>query len=338
MYYLCVDTLVKYCKQIGMGPLFARTINDLRQDFQRWPDFHKSSRHATHYPHGVIELMPCADDTYYAYKYVNGHPGNPQHGRLSVFGLGMLSDVASGYPLLLSEMTLLTAIRTAATAALAADYLARAESSHLAIIGTGAQAEFLALAINQVRPLTKVSYFDKEAKAMQKFAANLANQSFVLQSAHDIRSAIQNADIVVTATAAKQQNHLIVEDMIEPGQCYLALGGDCPGKTEFDPNVLRRCTVVVEYLPQSLIEGEIQQVGADCVHAELWELINGSKTGRQSATEITLFDSVGFALEDFSILKSLYLAIKQGELTPTGTLDMVPNLSDPKNLFGLLSP
>lgn len=147
MFYLSVDTLAQYCHQTGIDHLLCRTIAQLREDFGRWHAFHKSPRHATHYPHGVIELMPCADDTYYAFKYVNGHPGNPQQGKLSVFGLGMLTDVASGYPLLLSEMTLLTAIRTAATAALAADYLARAESNRLGIIGTGAQAEFLILAI-----------------------------------------------------------------------------------------------------------------------------------------------------------------------------------------------
>lgn len=336
MYYLSVDTLAHYCRQVGIDSLLARGIAQLREDFGRWQAFHKSPRHATHYPHGVIELMPCADNTYYAFKYVNGHPGNPQQGKLSVFGLGMLTDVASGYPLLLSEMTLVTAIRTAATAALAADYLARPDSRHLGIIGTGAQAEFLILAINQVRPLQQITYFDTDAYAMDKLATNLTNQAFTLTRAPSIQEAMQHADIVVTATAAKQHGQLIDTALLQAGQCILALGGDCPGKTELTPAAVERCRVVVEYLPQSLIEGEIQQLGAEAVWAELWELVSGEKTNSYAADDIMLFDSVGFAMEDFSLLKLLYLAIQQGELQPTGELDMIPRPENPKNLFGLI--
>ena len=100
-------------------------LGTLEKDFGRWHEFLLSPRHATHYPHGVIELMPCADQQFYDFKYVNGHPGNPLIGRLSVVAIGLLSDVVSGYPLMISEMTLLVAFRTAATDVLAVKYLAR---------------------------------------------------------------------------------------------------------------------------------------------------------------------------------------------------------------------
>ena len=116
----------------------------LHQDFVRWDEFDKQPRLATHYPWGVIELMPISDATLYAFKYVNGHPGNPARGRASVVALGVLAEVATGYPLLLSEMTLLTALRTAATSALAADLCARPEASRMALIGAGTQAAFQA--------------------------------------------------------------------------------------------------------------------------------------------------------------------------------------------------
>ena len=95
---------------------------------------------------GVIELMPICDDEYYAFKYVNGHPYNPQSNKLTVVAVGMLSQVKDGYPLMISEMTLLTALRTAGTSALAARYLAKPNSKVMAMIGTGSQSEFQVIA------------------------------------------------------------------------------------------------------------------------------------------------------------------------------------------------
>lgn len=187
-----------------------------------------------------------------------------------------------------------------------------------------------------MRPLQQVSFFDTDTDAMDKLAANLSVQPFTLTRATSIHAAMQHADIVVTATAAKQHGQLIEAAMLQPGQCVLALGGDCPGKTEFTKAAIERCRVVVEYLPQSLIEGEIQQLGADAAWAELWELVSGQKTIEQRNDEIMLFDSVGFAMEDFSLLKLLYLAIQRGELVPTGELNMIPTPQNPKDLYGLI--
>ena len=137
-----INTLIKIINRVGLNTFYLELIKTLEEDFARWDEFYKSPRHATHYPQGVIELMPISDKQWYSFKYVNGHPSNTHQNKLCVVAVGMLSDAQNGYPLLLSEMTLLTALRTAATGALGAKYLARKNSSNLAIIGTGAQAEF----------------------------------------------------------------------------------------------------------------------------------------------------------------------------------------------------
>jgi ornithine cyclodeaminase len=107
-------------------PQTLRGMRDaIAEDFARWADFDKSARVANHSTHGVIELMPIADDTLYSFKYVNGHPKNTGLGLSTVMAFGVLADVATGTPLLLSELTLTTALRTAATSALAAQTLAQ---------------------------------------------------------------------------------------------------------------------------------------------------------------------------------------------------------------------
>ncbi|MCW8956997.1 MAG: ornithine cyclodeaminase [Gammaproteobacteria bacterium] len=335
MKVITIEVLRKMIEQLGIEPFLRRLIDVLEQDFSHWDEFNKSPRHASYFDQGVIELMPCSNRQFYSFKYVNGHPKNPQQGKMSVVALGVLADVATGYPLMLSEMTLLTALRTAATAALAAKYLARKESSHLALIGTGAQAEFQALAFSCVCPIKTVSYFDTDAQAMKKFEANMKQSFSSLLPCADVKQAVKDADIVVTATAAKKQVELFEISDLKPGTHVHAMGGDCPGKTEFSKQLLEHARVVVEYLPQTLHEGEVQQLDESATYAELWQLVNGTKSGRVNASELTLFDSVGFALEDFSALRLVYQLTD--ELGCSESLSLLPELNNPKNLFSLLS-
>jgi len=330
-----INTLVRIIQSVGLDEFFLKLIHNLEEDFARWEDFYKSPRHATHYPQGVIELMPISDKDLYSFKYVNGHPINTRDNKLCVVAIGMLSDARNGYPLMISEMTLLTAFRTAATGALGAKYLARKESKNLAIIGTGAQAEFQIRAFNTLFPIEAVTFYDIDAEAMNKFSHNLAMQNFQLLPCSTIRQCVKNADIIVTATAAKKRVNLFSLDDLKPGAHIHAMGGDCPGKTEFDAQTLKHSKVVVEYLEQSLLEGEIQQGDQSMVYSELWEIVKGNKPARENAQEFTFFDSVGFALEDYSILRLVYqLANEQSVGTAA---DLIPQLDDPKNLFGLLN-
>ena len=334
MKILTVDDVVQLIKLVGLESFIEAAIEALRSDFMRWADFHLSARHAVHFSQGAIELMPCADENFYAFKYVNGHPRNTSTGKLSVVATGQLSDSETGYPLMLSEMTLLTAIRTAAVGALAAQYLARDNSHSMAIIGTGAQAEFQVAAFNQLFELQSLFYFDIDPTAMQKFTQNLSYMPVSMNPCQTITDAVSNSDIVVTATAAKMRQNLFETYDIQPGTHIHAMGGDCPSKTEFSAELIKQCKVVVEYRPQSIEEGELQQCPDYPVYAELWELIAGKKTGRVNQQEITLFDSVGFALEDYSILRVVYAYAQQYALGTETYL--IPELTDPKNLFGLL--
>ena len=320
--------------QLGLDNFNNLLLDALEEDFSRWQEFQLTPRHATHYPHGVIELMPSADDRLYSFKYVNGHPKNPQQGKLSVVALGMLADVATGYPLMLCEMTWLTALRTAATTALGARYLARGDSEVLAIIGTGAQAEFQALALKGVCPVKTVRYFDIDPKAMNKFNCNMQGRVAQLIPCRSAAEAVQGADLIVTATAAKHQARILSQTMLSPGVHIHALGGDCPGKTELDAALLDQAKIVVEYTPQSQQEGEIQNRPDTAIHAELWELITGQRPGRESAQELTLFDSVGFALEDYSALRLVYRLAREHDIGDK--IEMIPDLADPKDLFGAL--
>jgi len=331
---LTVTDIKKLVSKVGMREFFIALVDEIEKEYTRWDLFQKSPRHATHVEGGVIELMPACDDEFYSYKYVNGHPKNTKDNKQTVIATGGLSSIDTGYPLLVSEMTLLTAFRTAATSALAAKYLARSDSNVFGFIGTGAQSEFQVMAFDALFDLKQVRYFDIDAKAMEKFSKNLTSQHFELVACSDAQNTIEGVDIITTATAAKKQAQILSNDWINPGLHINGIGGDTPGKTEFSTDVLKRCKIVVEFLGQSQMEGEIQQDKNIHVYAELWELASKKKKGRESDDEITFFDSVGFAIEDFAVLKLVErLAKKHGVGTQ---MDLVPTIDDPKDLFGVL--
>lgn len=333
--YIGVRDIVRLIRTTGLEPLLTELTEYIRQDMMRWERFEKSERLAVYSPDGVIELMPTSDGEFFSFKYVNGHPRNTASGKLTVTAFGVLSDVASGYPLLLSEMTVATALRTAATSALAASILARPDSRTMALIGLGAQAEFQALAFKAVAGIRHLRVFDRDPAATAKFKRNLERAGLTITQAVSIEEAVYGADIVTTATAAKARAAILTPALVAPGIHINAIGGDCPGKTELHPDVLRQARVVVEYAPQSRIEGDIQQLEADFPVVELWRILCGRDEGRQMPGQITVFDSVGFAIEDFSTLRFLHELSKR---SPGGaTIDLIPELDDPKDLYALLN-
>ncbi len=334
--YVGVSDAASMVAAIGVGPFLARLARYIRADYARWHDFDKSPRPACHSHLGVIELMPIADRHAYAFKFVNGHPANTRAGKLTVTAFGALADVATGYPGLIAEMTLMTALRTAATSAFAASLMARPESRTMALLGAGAQAEFQALAFHVILGVDTIRLYDPDPHAIAKVMRNLARVRDLdivpALSAHD---AVDGVDIVTTVTASKSKETILTPPMVRPGMHINAVGGDCPGKTELHPDILRNARVVVEYLPQSRIEGEIQQLAPDIVVPELWQVLDGTEPGRASATEITVFDSVGFAIEDFSTLRLVNDVAEETGLF--SVLDLVPELPDPKDLFSLVA-
>jgi len=325
----------------GIARFIEELVTEIEADFLRWDAFEKSPRHATHSSVGVIELMPASDGQLYAFKYVNGHPKNTQAGLLTVTAFGVLADVQTGYPLLLSELTLTTALRTAATSVLAAQRMARAGSRVMALIGNGAQGEFQAIAFHHLLGIRELRLYDTDPAATHKLERNLARLRLpglqVVRCA-STAAAVEGADIITTATADKRNARILTPGLIVPGVHLNAVGGDCPGKTELHRDILLRpdVRVVVEYEPQSRIEGEIQQVDASYAVTELAAVLAGRVAGRAHDGEVTVFDSVGFALEDFSALRYLR-RLHQEERGARPQVDLLPALEDPKDLFGLLS-
>ncbi len=331
--FVSVDSMMKLVLRLGVERVLHDLVTEIEADFRRWPLFDKTPRIASHSDVGVIELMPTSDGETYGFKYVNGHPANMKKGLQTVTAFGLLADVATGYPVLLSEMTILTALRTAATSAMAAKWLAP-QTDRMALIGNGAQAEFQALAFQQICGIREVRLFDIDPAATAKCARNLAGRGLTVTACRTAEEAIQGAGIITTVTADKTCATILTDNMVGAGVHLNAVGGDCPGKTELHRDILLRSSIFVEYPPQTRIEGEIQQLAPDHPVTELWRVIAGEVPGRTSAAEITLFDSVGFAIEDFSALR--YIRARALETGLYDTLDMIADPDDPRDLFGMI--
>ncbi len=336
--FVSVDHMMKIINRIGVEESLRGIAACIEADFRRWSHFDKTARVAAHSPMGVIELMPCSDGEQYAFKYVNGHPKNMKEGLQTVTAFGVLSDVDSGYPVLLSEMTLLTALRTAATSAVVAKFLARDNSHCMALIGNGAQAEFQALAFKTLLGIDKLRLYDVDLYASEKCAENLAGLGFTIEICESAESAVNSADIITTVTADKQNATVLNDNMVGSGVHINAIGGDCPGKTELQKELLTRAEIFVEYTPQTRIEGEIQNLPKDYPVTEFWQVISGETLGRTSAEQITLFDSVGFATEDFSALHYIHAQIQHPHMSDVyQDLDMIADPDEPRDLFGMLA-
>ncbi len=332
--FVDVPHMKKWVAATGLASIFHGMAAYLEQDFKRWHEFEKAPRVASHSPVGVIELMPTSDGLQYGFKYVNGHPGNPTVGLQTVTAFGVLSDVATGYPQMVSEMTLLTALRTATTSAFVAKLLARQDSTTMALLGTGSQAEFQSIAFRELVGIRSLRIWDTDPAAMDKFERNAAHFGIDIYRATSAADAVAGADIITTCTADKAYATILTDDMVVPGVHINAIGGDCPGKTELETEILHRADVFVEFEPQTRIEGEIQHLDEAHSVTELWEVINDQAPGRTSREQITVFDSVGFAIEDFTALRYLNDAVTGTDFSTE--IDLIADPRDPKDLFSLV--
>ena len=332
--FVSVDDMMRLVLDTGIERMLCDLADYIEADFRRWESFDKTPRIAAHSEEGVIELMPTSDGQAYGFKYVNGHPKNTRSGRQTVTAFGVLADVDTGYPLLLTEMTILTALRTAATSAMVARHLAPKGARTMAMIGNGAQSEFQCLAFKAVCGIDTVHIYDLDPGATRKLERNLAGRDLTVRPCSSAQAAVEGAQIITTCTADKQFATILTDNMVGAGVHINAIGGDCPGKTELHRDILTRSDIFVEYPEQTRIEGEIQQLAPDHPVTELWRVITGQVAGRTSERQITLFDSVGFATEDFSALR--YVRDRLGELPYFVGLDLLADPDDPRDLFGML--
>jgi len=332
--FVSVDHMMQLIHHIGVQDMMRGLASYIEDDFTRWERFDKTPRIASHSAEGVIELMPTSDGETYGFKYVNGHPKNTADGLQTVTAFGLLADVDTGYPVLLTEMTMLTALRTAATSAMVARALAPSGTKTMAMIGNGAQSEFQSLAMQAIVGINEVRLYDIDPAATAKCAANLADSGLKVTACATAEDAIEGAQILTTCTADKAYATILTDNMVGAGVHINAIGGDCPGKTEIAPAILRRGDIFVEYPPQTRIEGDIQQLDADHPVTEIWQVLTGVAPGRVSDKQITIFDSVGFAIEDFSALRFVRDRIEGTAFYQP--LDLLADPNDPRDLFGML--
>ncbi|WP_422384466.1 ornithine cyclodeaminase [Roseibium album] len=332
--FVSVDDMMRNIRTIGVEKAIVGIAEYIEQDFLRWESFDKKPRIPAHAPQGVIELMPTSDGETFGFKYVNGHPQNVREGLQTVTGFGVLSELSTGYPVLFTEMTILTALRTAATSALAAKYLAPAGSTTMAIIGNGAQSDFQSLAFKEMLGITEIRAYDIDPEASIRLARNLADSGLNVTICKTPEDAIEGAQVVTTVTADKKYATILTDNMVGSGIHINAIGGDCPGKTELHKDILLRSDIFVELPEQTRIEGELQQLQEDHPVTELWQVYAGKAPGRTSDDQITLFDSVGFAIEDFAALRYI-----RDLLPRTGhfeKLDLLADPDDPRDLYGMV--
>lgn len=333
--FVSVATMSKLINNFGIEASIKAILNRVENDYKRWHLFEKSARYASHSENGVIELMPVSDGNMFACKYVNGHPINTKLQLQTVAAFGVLADVATGYPILLSEMCVLTALRTAATSAMVAKHCAPSNADTLALIGNGAQSEFQALAMKAVLGIQHFRLFDIDRAASEKTYNNLQGLDINVVICSSAAEAVQGAHIITTCTADKKNATVLHNDMIGQGVFINAIGGDCPGKTELDSEILLRADkIFVEFEPQTRIEGEIQQLPADFAVTEFHQVVKQQLCGRDNDQQLIIFDGVGFASEDFSALVFLRdLLLQQPEHQ---VLNLITQQTDPRNLFAVI--
>jgi ornithine cyclodeaminase len=306
---------------------FKGLVETLRRAFREGAIQPVRHHHTIERPDGAAStllLMPAWTDFNAAGTSAGGHigvkvvtvsPDNNEIAKPAVMGLYLLLDGKTGEPQVLIDGQRLTQWRTTCASALAASYLAREDASRLLIIGAGALAPFLARAHSAVRPIRQVRIWNRTFANAEKVAATLKAEGMEAEAVDNLERALGNADIVSSATIATTP--LVKGALLKPGTHIDLVGGFAPGMRESDDDAIRRARVYVDTRAGATKEaGDIVQplasgvLKAEDIVADLYELARGEKPGRGSADEITLFKSVGAAIEDLAAGVAVYEVLK----------------------------
>jgi len=304
---------------------FAGLVEALRTIFRDGAVQPVRHHHTIERPDGAAStllLMPAWTDFNAAGTSAGGHigvkvvtvsPDNNAVGKPAVMGLYLLLDGKTGEPQALIDGQRLTQWRTACASALAATYLAREDASRLLVIGAGALCPFLAKAHSAVRPIEEIHIWNRTLANAEKAAEALRKDGLNASAVSDLDAALAQADIVSSATISTEP--LVKGARLKPGAHVDLVGGFTPNMREADDEAIRRAKVHVDTRAGATREaGDIVQplasgvLGQDAILADLFELTRGEKPGRRSAEEITLFKSVGAALEDLAAGIAVYEA------------------------------
>jgi len=219
----------------------------------------------------------------------------------AIKGAILLHDMTNGDLLAILDSGHITAVRTGLAGAIGADVLARKDASRVAIIGAGMQGRVQLRSLVLVRKIQSVQVFDASPEAAKRFAGERHDGiETSIHVAPNIEEAVTDADIIVTSTWASKP--FLFEGMVQPGAHITTLGPDQPGKAEVDAGLIRKSLFACDDRDLAVEMGAIGGVGlgADAIHAEIGEVIAGTKTGRSSADQITIFGSVGLAFQDLA--------------------------------------
>lgn len=265
----------------------------------------------------TLLLMPAwtnADDRYLGCKIVSVFPGNAAVGQPSVYGSYILMSGETGEPLAVMDGRILTTWRTAGASALASHYLSRGDAEHLVMVGAGALAPHLVRAHASVRGIRRVTLWNRSRARAESLAARLGQNGLDIIVADDLERAIRAADIVSCATLAQQP--LVRGEWLGPGVHVDLVGGFTPAMREADDEAVRRARVYVDTRAGALKEaGDLVDPirrGVICaadVQGDLFDLCRGKVKGRRSPGEITLFKSVGTAIEDLAAAMLVWRAL-----------------------------
>jgi len=273
---------------------------------------------------GLMLAMPAyvAPDgaaPFYGLKAVLVHPGNAARGLESHQGAVLLFSGETGEPLAVMNAAAITAIRTAAVSGLATRLLARDDAGDCAIIGAGVQARSHLAAMAAARSLRRVRVAGRSADNVRRLVeTSQPGAPFPIEAAASVAEAVRGADIIVTATSATEP--VLRRDWIAPGTHINAVGAYTPATREIDAATVAAARLFVDQRESALSEaGEVilpMQAGAfgpEHIQAELGELVIGSRPGRGSAEEITLFKSLGLPVEDAAAAEHVYRkAVERG--------------------------
>lgn len=273
-------------------------------------------------PDAMLLLMPAwsdaataiAEDAVMGVKIVSVVPGNAARGVASVIGAYVLMSGVTGAPVAVLDGTRLTLWRTAAASALAADFLARPDARRMTMVGAGSLSEHLIEAHCAIRPIGEVTIWNRSLAKAEALAARFAGRPFRVTATDDLEAAVADADVVSAATMSTEP--LIRGAWLKPGAHVDLVGGYTPTMREADDAAITRARVFVDTragackeagdLTQPLASGVLTEAA---IAGELAELCRGTVAGRATPDEITLFKSVGTALEDLVAARLVHRAI-----------------------------
>ena len=299
------------------------------------------ARDGFHYPQGLVEWMPLYQhENAVLMKMVGYHPANPHKRRLPTVVCSLsLFDTNTGQLTALADGALLTAMRTGAASAIATRMLSPATGHDLGLIGCGAQAVTQLHALSQIRTFKTVRIFDTSDSVLRSFpqrCESFVNSSTAIQRS-SLKDLVEQSDVICTATSVGVGRGPVFDAVnIRPHLHINAVGADLPGKTELPLDLLRNAFVVPDFIAQATSEGECQQLAAEDIGPSITELATTPEAFVNRKHCLTVFDSTGWALEDFVAIQ---LAIELAADCRIGSRVAIESMkSDPWNPYEELNP